>query len=252
MSLRKKMSHIRLLCSSTGRMLSRSLVAQRAWTKTSLPRLVTIAQKQQLTMSSVRFLSNAPSSKREQELTDFLVSEIELERESQKQTLPTFEGWSVAHDGSDITLSKKYKNEEITIKANVCYSVDAANPEAEDGQMVCKPDFAIEVKKGNAILGLNCSFVQDEEEGEDGQRLEKLDDDFQINEISIYEGEFKKNNYAISGDVIDGNLYDLLMSILEDRGIDQNFAKKLIEYSTVYEHGQYVSLLGNLKKFFSS
>lgn len=247
------MSHFRLLLSSTGRMLSRSLVAHRAWTNASLPRLVTIAQQQQLTIGSARFLSNAASSKREQELTDFLVSEIELEKESQKQPLPTFEGWSVAQDGSDITLSKKYKNEDITIKANVCYSVDAANPEAEDGQMVCKPDFAIEIKKGNSILGLNCSYVQDEEEAsEDGQRLDKLDDDFQINEISIYEGEFNKNNYAISGDVIDGNLYDLLMSILEDRGVDQAFAKKLIEYSTVYEHGQYVSLLGNLKKFFSS
>lgn len=158
----------------------------------------------------------------------------------------------MAHDGSDVTFTKKYNNEEITIKANVCYSVDAANPEADNGQMVCKPDFAIEIKKGNSILGLNCSFVQEEDNAEDGQRLDKFEDDFQINEISIYEGEFEKNNFAISGDVIDGNLYDMLINILEDRGIDQEFAKGLIEYATVYEHGQYVSLLKNLKKFFSS
>jgi len=201
--------------------------------------------------ASLRFASNAASSKRENELTDFLVSEIELEKGSQKQALPKLDGWTVSHDGSDLTLTKNYNNEEITIKANICYSVDAVNPDSENGQMVCKPDFAIEIKKGKSILGLNCSFIQDEDIEEE-QQLEKADDDFQINEISIYEGEFQKNNYAISGDVIDGNLYDMLMNVLEDRGIDQQFAKNLIEYSTVYEHGQYVSLLENLKKFFSN
>ena len=202
---------------------------------------------------SVRFASNAVSNnKREQELSEFLVSEIELEKESQKQPLPKLPGWTVSQDGSDVTFFKKYNNEEITIKANICYSVDSANPEADNGQMVCKPDFAIEIKKGDTILGLNCSFIQEEENmEEDGQRLDKIEDDFQINEISMYEGEFDKNNYAISGDVVDGQLYDMLMNILEDRGIDQEFAKSLTEYSTVYEHSQYVSLLENLKKFFN-
>lgn len=197
---------------------------------------------------SQRFLSNAPSNKREQELTEFLASEIQLEKESQKSQLPKMSGWSVTHCGSDVTFTRKHNNEEITIKANVCYSVDAVNPESDNGQMVCKPDFAIEIKNGESILGLNCSFIQEEENVEENQNLE---DDFQINEISIYEGEFQKSNYAISGDVIDGNLYDLLMSILEDRGIDQGFGKNLIEYCTVYEHDQYVKLLKDLNKFFS-
>jgi len=202
---------------------------------------------------SLRFASNAASNnKRENELTDFLVSEIELEKESQKQPLPKLPGFTISHDGSDVTLTKKYNNEEITIKANICYSVDAANPDAENGQMVCKPDFAIEIKKGNAILGLNCSYIQEEDNMDEEQRPEKFEDDFQINEISLYEGEFQKSTYAISGDVIDGNLYDLLMNVLEDRGIDQEFAKNLVEYATVYEHGQYVNLLENLKKFFAN
>ena len=199
---------------------------------------------------SLRFASNAVDNKREQELTEFLSEEIKAEKDSQNQPLPKLPGWTVSHDGSDITLTKKYGSEEITVKANVCYSVDAANPESDNGQMVCKPDFAIEIKKGNSILGLNCAFVQ-EHEDEEGQ-MEKMEDDFQINEISIYEGEFEKNNYAISGDVVDGNLYDMLLNILEDRGVDQQFAKSLIEYSTVYEHSQYVSLLENMKKFFSN
>lgn len=201
-------------------------------------------------IDSKKFASNVPLNKREQELTDFLSSEIDLERESQNSALPkSLADWQVTQSGSDIVLFKKFNDEEITIKANVCYSVDAVNPESENGQMVCKPDFAIEIKKGNSILGLNCSYIQEDENMDDGQRLE---DDFQINEISIYEGEFQKNNYAISGEVIDGNLYDLLMNVLEGRGIDQKFAKNLVEYATVYEHGLYVELLENMKKFFQN
>lgn len=195
------------------------------------------------------FASNVPLNKREQELTDFLVSEIDLEKESQKSSLPKMADWKVSTNGSEITLTKQFNQEEITIKANVCYSVDAANPDVDNGQMVCKPDFAIEIKKGSQILGLNCSYIQDEENMDEGQRLE---DDFQINEISIYEGEFQKQSYAISGEVIDGNLYDLLMNVLEGRGIDQQFAKNLVEYATAYEHGLYVGLLENMKKFFSN
>ncbi|KAH7639650.1 complement component 1 q subcomponent-binding protein [Dermatophagoides farinae] len=209
-----------------------------------------LIQKQQQQQQQRSFVSNVSLNKREQELTDFLASEIDLERESQKKPLPKMSDWTITNTGSDIVLFKKFNNEEITIKANVCYSVDAANPDADNGQMVCKPEFAIEIKKGDSILGLNCSFMQDDENVDDG--AQRLEDDFQINEISIYEGEFQKSSYAISGEVIDGNLYDLLMNVLEGRGIDQQFAKKLIEYSTIYEHNLYVGLLENMKKFFSN
>lgn len=194
--------------------------------------------------------------KSEAEITEHLQSEIEMEKESQPGQLPKLPGdWKVVADGSDLTLTKTYKGEEITIKANVSYSVDSANPGADEeqgaAQMVCKPDFAIEIKKGASILGLNCSYIHEDEAGAE-EGAEKLEDDFQINEISVYEGEFEKNNYAITGDVIDGTLYDMLMNILEDRGVDQAFAKALVEYATVYEHSQYVRLLENLKKFFAN
>lgn len=202
------------------------------------------------------FASSASTDRKsEAEITEHLQSEIEMEKESQPGALPTLPGgWKVTADGSDLTLTKSYKGEEITIKANVSYSVDSANPGADEQegatQMVCKPDFAIEIKKGASILGLNCSYIHEDEGVEEGG--EKLEDDFQINEISVYEGEFEKNNYAITGDVIDGTLYDMLMNILEDRGVDQAFAKALVEYATVYEHSQYVRLLENLKKFFAN
>ena len=222
------------------------------------PSMIATTSQMKFSPTRATFASNASNSDRksEAEITEHLASEIEMEKESAPGPLPKLPGgWKVVADGSDLTLSKTYKGEEITIKANVSYSVDSANPGAEEGenpsgQMVCKPDFAIEIKKGASILGLNCSYLAEEEAVDD--QGEKLEDDFQINEISVYEGEFEKNNYAITGDVIDGTLYDMLMNILEDRGVDQAFAKALVEYATVYEHSQYVRLLENLKKFFAN
>ena len=194
---------------------------------------------------------NFAASPAEKELQEFLTQEIQMEKESSKP-IPKLEGWKVSHDGSEITLSKAHDSEEITVKANICYSVEEENPgqdpESEEATaMICKPDFAIEIRKGSQILGLNCTFYREEEDGE----LNSSSNDIQINEISLYEGEFQKSNYAISADVIDGNLYDMIMNILEERGIDQKFAQDFIAYSTAYEHKQYVGLLAQLKKFFA-
>lgn len=46
-------------------------------------------------------------------------------------------------------------------------------------------------------------------------------------------------------------LYDLLMNYLEEKGVSNEFAEKLIELSTSYEHTAYVSLLEGLSKFTS-
>jgi complement component 1 Q subcomponent-binding protein, mitochondrial len=44
-------------------------------------------------------------------------------------------------------------------------------------------------------------------------------------------------------------LYDILLNLLEERGIGEDFASDLAEFSTSYEHLQYVSLLEKLKDF---
>jgi complement component 1 Q subcomponent-binding protein len=206
---------------------------------------------------SKRLAANSPQS--DKQLSEFLESEIELEKKSQKKALPSIADWTINADGSNITLKKKYFNEEITVKANINHSVDAEgsdpeidpNSEEMGGEMVSKPDFAVEIKRGNTILGINCSFIGNEDNPDEQhtEEMEGLEDDFQINEFSIFEGEFKENSYAVSGDVMDGSMYDLMMDLLQERGVNQDFSKKLIEYSTVYEHSQYVGLLEKLKSF---
>jgi len=217
-----------------------------------------MADNTRTTLVSKRFAANSPQV--DTELTEFLKNEIELEKKSQNQPLPAIPDWKITNDGSNVIFKKTFGNEEITVKANINHSVDAHNygeDENEDvsPQMISRPEFAVEIKKGNQILGINCAFVDPEEMDDeptapDMKAEEKpAEDEFQINELSIYEEEFKDSSYVVSGEVMDGSMYDLLMDLLQERGIDQSFARSLIEYSTVYDHSQYVGLLETLKNF---
>lgn len=139
----------------------------------------------------------------------------------------------------------------ITISFNVNHTVDAEEePEItptqdnpEFGEMKSKPTFEVEITKENKTLSFSCSFLQGEaQEGE-------YNDVFGIDELTVFEGEWSDKTYAVAGDVLDGYLYDLLMNYLEEKGISNEFAEKIIDFSTVYEHHQYISLLESLSSF---
>lgn len=42
------------------------------------------------------------------------------------------------------------------------------------------------------------------------------------------------------------------MTMLDEKGISNEFVHKLAEFSTAYEHSSYISLLRDLQKFVSS
>lgn len=139
----------------------------------------------------------------------------------------------------------------VTISLNVNHTVDAEdepeiNPQQEQpefGEMKSKPSFEIDIKKDNKTLSFTCSFLPGEaQEGE-------YNDVFGIDELTIYDGEWSDKVYAVAGDVLDGYLYDLLMNYLEEKGISNEFAEKLSDFSTAYEHHQYINLLESLSKF---
>lgn len=79
--------------------------------------------------------------------------------------------------------------------------------------------------------------------------ITSLDDIFGIDEITMFTGESTEKDYAVAGDVLDGYLYDLLMNLLEEKGISNEFVDKLSNFSSVYEHSAYIGLLEGLSKF---
>jgi len=196
----------------------------------------------------------------DKEMTEFLTDEIAMESESRKANpLKSIKGFEAKNDGSDVTFTKSKSGEIITIKFNVNGSVvDSSefdmndNPnEEQPSKMVSKPPFTIEINKGRDLtLVLNCIFP--EEHFDDGQNAEQPDV-IEIDEVTILKlgEEFDEKTYAMTGATMDGNLYDLLLNMLEERGINEDLINELVEYSTSYEHKCYVDLLKQMKEFVS-
>lgn len=200
--------------------------------------------------------SRKAHTKAEQELVQFLAEEIVAEKKAQKlKTIPTeINGFKVSLDGAEVNLEKKENDEVIRISFNINHTVDTdteaeVNPQSDNvemGEMKSKPTFTVDILRGNQTLGFTCSF--NNEPGASGAD-ESFNDIFGIDEITLYTGEHDDNVYAVAGEIIDGYLYDLLMNYLEEKGISNEFAEKIIDLSTNYEHTAYVSLLEGLAKF---
>jgi len=173
------------------------------------------------TMCSCGCGSMKAHTKAEKELVEFLNEEIAAEKNLQKtKSIPSEVcGFKVTLDGSEVSLSKSSGDETIEINFNVNHSVDTdAEPELNpnmdkpDIELRSRPTFEVDIKKGNKTLGFTCSYcsAQGQEEHQDDNYS---DDIFGIDEVTFYEGEWKDSNYAVTGEVLDGYLYDLFMNL---------------------------------------
>lgn len=197
----------------------------------------------------------AMHTKGERELVEFLTEEIVAERKAQKvKSLPAeVDGFSVKGDGAEVVLTKQLKDEVIKVTFNVNHTVDSedfgegdAQPDKQEfSEMRSKPQFEVDVIRGDTTLGFTCSFLQDPPPAS----ADEYNDIFGIDEVTIYKGEWNDKVYAVAGDVLDGYLYDLLMNVLEEKGISNEFAQKLSDFSTAYEHAAYINLLETISKF---
>lgn len=195
-------------------------------------------------------------TKGERELVEFLTEEIVAERKAQKlKNLPTeLEGFAVKGDGAEVVLSKQLKDELVRITFNVNHTVDSedfaddAQPDKQEfSEMKSKPQFEVDLVRGDTTLGFTCSFLQEQANLNAGS--DDYNDVFGIDEVTLHKGEWNDKVYAVAGDVLDGYLYDLLMNLLEEKGISNEFVQKLADFSTAYEHSAYINLLESISKF---
>ncbi|GFS55698.1 complement component 1 Q subcomponent-binding protein, mitochondrial [Nephila pilipes] len=196
-------------------------------------------------------------SKGDEELAAFLKDEIENEKSAGKPfNDSSLDGFQCEFSDAEVTLTKKFNNEIIKIKSNVNSSVETedtimdpndTSKEPQDVEMKAKPEFTVEITKGDKTLSFHCTY--DQTIPEEQPDAEPYSDVFQISAVSLYEGELEDSTYEMSGDIMDGYLYDLLMNYLEERGITNDFADKLIVFFTSYEHKLYVKLLQGMKSF---
>lgn len=211
-------------------------------------------------------------TKSDTEMGDFLRDEIQAEKESLKATGKAVQvkGFEVETNEAEVILRRNFESEKIKILVNVNHSVDAeseAETEAAAGKpgpeggpqgmtkMVCKPNFSVEVQKGDYKLTFNCAIARNddvEEEMMQGQEGEQYQDMFNIEEFAIHKGEWKDSTYVMSGEVMDGSFYDNLMNMLDERGINTEFIQQLTDFCTLYEQKLYVNLLEHLQDIVKS
>lgn len=207
----------------------------------------------------------------DRELSEYLAGEIQAEKQLVKMPKhgPGVPGFDVTANGSSIKLTRKLNDEVITVKFNVNGTVDSLDePEFEgppsqqppppQAEMKARPDFLVEVQKPSGrMLVFTCRMYGDEDDfGQAQPEDEQKGDKFEIESFSVLNkddidefGEWDDNVYMADGSIADGQMYDLLMNYLDERGISAEFADHVIEYATHYEHNQYVQLLEKMRTF---
>ena len=141
----------------------------------------------------------------------------------------------------------------IVVTLNVNHTVDSSEPDdgtEEAPEMKSMPNFEVDIAKDDGrTLSFSCSYLSPDEETPSSPE-EQFDDVFAIDEVTMFDGEeWSEKKYAVAGDILDGNLYDLFMGMLDERGIDKQFAERLSTYCSAYEHGLYIKMLQDLQKF---
>ncbi|XP_063396716.1 complement component 1 Q subcomponent-binding protein, mitochondrial-like [Mytilus trossulus] len=193
------------------------------------------------------------------EFSKFLDEEIRQEKERTVPLVNTVKDWDVQKDDAEVTLSKSIGNEQIRLHFNINNMVDVSPPESkgeyEEGNqnnnadmVMAKPLFTVEiVKSSGKTLSMDCSYPEYEVEYEQ----EDNDDAFCITSVSMTgpQGEGEDNSYSVVAETMDETMYEMLMDMLHDRGIDDKFIGDLADYSTGYEQSKYIELLVDLKSF---
>jgi len=203
-------------------------------------------------MMQNRLVVRTLASRADSELVEFLSEEIAAEKGNQKPVVE-IPGFVSKKEGAELTFTKNHGNEKIVVTLNVNHTVDSSEPDdgsEEAPEMKSMPNFEVDIVKSDGrTLSFSCSYLSPDDEPPSSQE-EQFDDAFAIDEVTMFDGEeWSEKKYAVAGDILDGNLYDLFMGMLDERGIDKQFADNLSTFCSSYEHGLYIKMLQDLQKF---
>ncbi|CAB3378552.1 Hypothetical predicted protein [Cloeon dipterum] len=178
------------------------------------------------------------------ELLNYLHEEIYTRKHQLKELMDDF---MIEAKGSVLELSKELGNDKrIKIYFNVNHMVYPVKdpPQDKNDEKRSKPTLKIEVIKGDQILDLTCSFNY--------PINHDINSAFNIDEVTLYEGERKNETYAIRGENITCEMHDLLMDMLVDKGLNSEFARKLYDLANEHERNQRLELLERMVMFYDS
>lgn len=209
--------------------------------------------------SNVQYEDNPPS------LSAVLDREIQEEMAELNQRLQSdqFPGFSVETDDADVKLTRQVGESTVVVRFTVSSSLNEwrtgepeqekqRNPEEQEAaySLLSLPDFQVQISRDNKTLEVSCYFEQLEHDEETGEPF-PMEPTFNIDELVMYEGEPRETEFAVSAEYFRDELQEGLIQYMADHGIDDEFIKNLVSYSTNYEKKQYIGLMKRLREFVS-
>jgi len=222
----------------------------------------------------------ATETESDQEMSEFLEEEISIEYQN-KPDIPKLEEFDVEVKGSQVTLTKKFGKETVTVTFDINENENVDEMPEEDvqdedsfgGDIVSYPHFTIKITKPSGkSIEFDCVYEFPEQHDEQGDVEEQethaqeqenhaqeqendeqeASDIFRFDFVSVLNsGQTSKDDGVYKSETVnmDGILYDNLMNMLAERGVGAVFAQDLIRLSTALEHDKHVEFLEDLKQF---
>jgi len=187
-------------------------------------------------------------SEGDKRFSEMLKNEI-AEEKDQMLVVKDVPGWRKTIDGADCMLTKSLEGDTIDVSFNVNASVppiDLEDADAEQQDICAEPDFMVEIRKTSSsqTLTFDCYFP----EPSGGEEPENI---FSIRSVTVFKDEMKDSTYSMETEHMDENLYQSLLTFLEERGVDNQFVDDLVALATQVENVNYVKSLEQLEKFVS-
>jgi len=203
-------------------------------------------------------------------LSGFLRAEIAFEKDNIPD-VPKLEHFVATIKGTEIVLTRQFLKETVTVKfdVNENENVNENVPSEEDmeeddegagGEIVSYPNFTVTITKPSGkSIEIDCIYEQDEQ-GELDEELEDEQDEvkeqsaapkFKMDSVAVLEaGQTRADGGVYESETtnMDFNLYNHLMNMLAERGVDNEFGEDLLRFSTAVEHEQHVAFLQDLRQ----
>jgi len=204
-------------------------------------------------VSAVTFGSYRPlHTDGDRQLATFLQEEIEAEKEQIMQ-VPKMGKYKVSKKGTLVTLRQKMDDEIVEISFDINKNLNIPT-EMEEGAedeglppIVSYPEFAVVITKSSGqTLRLNCNSAPADHQEEEEEMPELL----RIESVQSYHIDTDVSTvYEAEAESMDATMYDILLSTLRDRGVDDDFTQDLVDFSSAVEGQYYLEHLERLSKF---
>ncbi|XP_065219910.1 complement component 1 Q subcomponent-binding protein, mitochondrial-like isoform X2 [Planococcus citri] len=160
-------------------------------------------------------------------------------------------------NGPNVNLIKSLPDETVKVSFNVNHTVvrgrneDRFNNYCTETPPQSKPDFEVDITKGDTTLRFACSFSKTNL-FTSFFRIIGRERECLIREFAIYREKEKKQVYRCQVTQRDSEFYDGLIDLFEEKGINNRFLNRLKIISTTHERRCYIDSLKDLEEFSST